>query len=81
MKDKKRAHMNSLSIQIFQDIYHASQSGKMTTMETLEINTAKPAHQLRPHLEDLKESRFVVEHPEGFGIAPSGVYYYKSRWG
>lgn len=73
--------MNSLTVQIFQDIYQASQSGRMTTMEDLEINTAKSAHQLRPFLEDLKDSSFVVEHPEGFEIAPSGKHYYKSRWG
>ncbi|EMJ98332.1 hypothetical protein [Leptospira alstonii] len=73
--------MNSLSTQIFQDIYHASQSGKMTTIEDLVINTAQSAYQLRPHLEDLKESRFVIEHPEGFEIAPSGTHYYKSHWG
>lgn len=73
--------MNPLSTQIFQDIYHASQSGRMITMGDLEVNTAKSAHQLRPHLEDLKESSLVVEHPEGFEIAPSGYHYYQSRWG
>ncbi|MDV6236602.1 hypothetical protein CH379_013295 [Leptospira ellisii] len=73
--------MNPLSTQIFQDIYLASQSGRILTMEDLEINTAQSAHQLRPHLEDLKESSLVVEHPDGFQIAPSGNHYYKSRWG
>lgn len=73
--------MSDLENQIFQDIYQASQRSEFVTMRDLEMNTSLSEWKLRPFLEDLKEASLIVEHPEGFQVAPKGRIYYRSRWG
>ncbi|TGK00892.1 hypothetical protein EHO59_13300 [Leptospira semungkisensis] len=73
--------MSSIQNQILQDIYQASHTGGFLTMRDLELNTSLTEWKLRPHLEDLKEASLIVEHPEGFQVAPRGTHYYKSKWG
>ncbi|EMJ98570.1 hypothetical protein LEP1GSC192_0362 [Leptospira sp. B5-022] len=50
-------------------------------MRDLELNTSLSEWKLRPHLEDLKEASLIVEHPEGFQVAPKGRHFYQSNWG
>ncbi|EPG67784.1 hypothetical protein ACE5IS_04850 [Leptospira wolffii] len=71
----------NVSDSILQDIYHACQKQEFVTMRDLEFRTSFGERKLRPYLEDLKEAGMVLEHPEGFQIAPKGDIYYKSNWG
>ncbi|PJZ24919.1 hypothetical protein CH352_10085 [Leptospira hartskeerlii] len=73
--------MSGIENQILQDIYRASSEGGFLTMRDLELNTSFTEWKLRPHLEDLKEASLIVEHPEGFQVAPKGRHFYKSNWG
>ncbi|WP_408605692.1 hypothetical protein [Leptospira fainei] len=81
MSQKDLSFMDPISTQLLQDIYSSTQTGGFLTMRELEIETALSEWKLRPFLEDLKEGRFIHEHPEGFQVAVKGRQFYESRWG
>ncbi|TGK17204.1 hypothetical protein EHO61_12345 [Leptospira fluminis] len=73
--------MDGLSTQILQDIFASTQDGGFLTMRDLELKVSESERRLRPILEDLKESRMIVEYSEGFQIAKIGSQYCRARWG
>ncbi len=73
--------MENTRLHILHDIFIRTQNGGFITMHEIEVNTALSGSRLRPFLEDLKEEGLVIEHPEGFTVAPGGIHFCRGRWG
>lgn len=67
-------------IEILQEIFHHAGDKKFITFYEIEILTGFSGADLRPVLEDLKEERLILEHPEGFQVSESGRDFCRTRW-
>ncbi|HSV95973.1 MAG TPA: hypothetical protein VLM75_03455 [Spirochaetota bacterium] len=73
--------MGNTKLDILHDIFIRTRDGGFASLHEIEVNTALSGSRLRPILEDIKEEGLVIEHPEGFSIAPGGIHFCRSRWG
>jgi hypothetical protein len=73
--------LNDEHHQVLQELFHSTRNGDFLTMGELETMTGFSGYDLRNLIEDLKLSIYVVEHYEGFQVAPEGLHYCQSRWG
>lgn len=65
---------------ILYEIFHRAGTDRFITMYELEVNTGMPGSKLRPIIEDLKEERLIVEHPEGFQLSTRGFDHSRTLW-
>lgn len=67
-------------LEILQEIFHQAGSKKFITLYEIEVLTGYSGIHLRTVLEDLKEERLILEHPEGFQVSEKGIHFCKSKW-
>ena len=66
--------------EILYEIFHNAGTDRFITMYELEIATGLSGAKLRPIIEDLKEERLIVEHPEGFQLSGNGLNRCRTLW-
>lgn len=72
--------MNRTTETVFQFLYDHTQGGAFVTTHELMGYTGLSENELRPHLEDLKDLLWCVEHEEGFQVTGLGLDEGGGRW-
>jgi len=72
--------LTELHDKILHDIFSNSKNKEITTFDDLYLNYGLDEHTIRPLIEDLKESGYIVEFEACFEITKSGENFATRKW-